>query len=124
MKFLTPENFLGKNFKRISFVGLVIASVCQLQGCNHIGFGDDRGKTLAVLPEAKIPSGKAKVEVLDITRIEQSYQRALAVAEEPALRQQIMVRIADLEMHREIVEGEQGVSHGGGSARGRLPAGA
>lgn len=100
MKFLTPENFLGKNFKRISFVGLVIASVCQLQGCNHIGFGDDRGKTLADLPEAKIPSGKAKVEVLDITRIEQSYQRALAVAEEPALRQQIMVRIADLEMAR------------------------
>jgi TolA-binding protein len=73
----------------------------HLQGCSLVGLGDDgRGKTLADLPVAKLPDAKAKVAVIDMARIEQSYQRALSVAEEPALRQQIMVRIADLEMAR------------------------
>ncbi|EIK46816.1 tetratricopeptide repeat domain protein [Cellvibrio sp. BR] len=73
----------------------------QLQGCSYVGLGDDgRGKTLADLPEAKLPDSKAKVAVLDVARIEQSYQRALSVADEPKLRQQILVRLADLEMAR------------------------
>ncbi|MEN0039372.1 MAG: tetratricopeptide repeat protein [Cellvibrio sp.] len=86
---------------RIAFLSLVIGCAIQLNGCSVVGFGDDgRGKTLADLPAAKLPDAKAKVAVIDMARIEQSYQRALAAAEEPALRQQIMVRIADLEMAR------------------------
>jgi tetratricopeptide (TPR) repeat protein len=92
--------FLGGKIKKISIVVLIIAGAYQLHACTLVGLGDERGRTLADLPDAKIPTGKAKVDVLDITRIEQSYQRALAVAQEPALRQQIMVRIADLEMAR------------------------
>jgi TolA-binding protein len=82
-------------------MALAVSAVLQLQGCSMIGLGDDeRGKTLADLPAAKIPDAKAKVAVLDMARIEQSYQRALSAAEDPALRQQIMVRLADLEMAR------------------------
>lgn len=100
MKILKP--FAAKNFPaRLCLLTLVIAANMQLQSCSVIGWGDgERGKTLADLPDAKIPSAKTKVEVLDMARIEQSYQRALAAAQEPALRQQIMVRIADLEMAR------------------------
>lgn len=82
-------------------LGLIIIAGMQLQGCSYVGLGDDgRGKTLADLPEAKLPDSKAKVAVLDVARIEQSYQRALAVADDPKLRQQILVRLADLEMAR------------------------
>jgi tetratricopeptide (TPR) repeat protein len=85
----------------LSLVVLIITATVQLQGCSYVGLGDDgRGKTLADLPEAKLPDAKAKVAVVDIARIEQSYQRALSVAEEPKLRQQILVRLADLEMAR------------------------
>jgi len=86
---------------RYTLMALAVSAVLQLQGCSMVGLGDDgRGKTLADLPAAKLPDAKAKVAVLDMARIEQSYQRALAAAEEPALRQQIMVRLADLEMAR------------------------
>lgn len=86
---------------RILFLALAVSTFVQLNGCSVVGFGDDgRGKTLADLPAAKLPDAKAKVAVIDMARIEQSYQRALLAAEEPALRQQIMVRIADLEMAR------------------------
>ncbi|WP_191966498.1 tetratricopeptide repeat protein [Cellvibrio sp. KY-YJ-3] len=82
-------------------LGLIIIAGMQLQGCSYVGLGDDgRGKTLADLPEAKLPDSKAKVAVLDVARIEQSYQRALSVADDPKLRQQILVRLADLEMAR------------------------
>lgn len=80
---------------------LLICTSLQLQGCSYLGLGDDgRGKTLADLPEANIPDAKAKVPVVDVARIEQSYQRALNVAQDPQLRQQILVRLADLEMTR------------------------
>ncbi|WP_231591758.1 tetratricopeptide repeat protein [Cellvibrio sp. pealriver] len=92
---------LNQPLFRISMLALLVSGLIQLQGCSVVGLGDDgRGKTLADLPAAKIPDGKAKVEVVDMARIEQSYQRALAAAEDPALRQQIMVRLADLEMAR------------------------
>lgn len=98
MKFLTPDN---NKMHRLSVIALIITGVLQLPACSMVGLGDgERGKTLADLPDAKIPNAKTKVEVLDVARIEQSYQRALSVAQEPALRQQIMVRIADLEMAR------------------------
>lgn len=92
---------LNRPLFRISLIAFIVGGVVQLQGCSMIGLGDDgRGKTLADLPAAKMPDAKAKVAVLDMARIEQSYQRALSVAEDPALRQQIMVRLADLEMAR------------------------
>ncbi len=92
---------LNQPLFRISMLALLVSGLIQLQACSVVGLGDDgRGKTLADLPAAKIPDGKAKVEVVDMARIEQSYQRALAAAEDPALRQQIMVRLADLEMAR------------------------
>lgn len=73
----------------------------MLQGCGFAGLSDGgRGKTLADLPKATLPDTNSKVAVLDVARIEQSYQRALTVADEPKLRQQIMVRLADLEMSR------------------------
>ncbi|QEI14296.1 tetratricopeptide repeat protein [Cellvibrio japonicus] len=69
--------------------------------CSWFSSSDDgRGRTLADLPESRLPDVKTKVDVVDIDRIEQSYRRALAAAEEPQLRQQIMQRIADLEMMR------------------------
>ena len=86
---------------RLSLIALIVAAHTQLQGCSMVGLGDDgRGKTLADLPAAKLPDSETKVAVVDVARIEQSYQRALAVADEPALRQQILVRLADLEMSR------------------------
>ncbi|MDR7091316.1 MULTISPECIES: tetratricopeptide repeat protein [Cellvibrio] len=92
---------LNPSLFRHTLMALAVSAVLQLQGCSMIGLGDDeRGKTLADLPAAKIPDAKAKVAVLDMARIEQSYQRALSAAEDPALRQQIMVRLADLEMAR------------------------
>lgn len=92
---------LNSSLFRSTLMALAVSAVLQLQGCSMVGLGDDgRGKTLADLPAAKLPDAKAKVAVLDMARIEQSYQRALAAAEEPALRQQIMVRLADLEMAR------------------------
>ncbi|WP_039916866.1 tetratricopeptide repeat protein [Cellvibrio mixtus] len=92
---------LNSALKKISILALAIGVSWQLAACGNLGIGNDgRGKTLADLPDAKIPNAKTPVAVLDVARIEQSYQRALAVAQEPALRQQIMVRLADLEMAR------------------------
>ena len=70
-----------------------------LVGCQMFG-GDDKGKTLADLPTATMPDAKTKVTLVDHQKIETSYQNALASAEDPILRQQIMARIADFEMAR------------------------
>src|SRR6187402_1379620 len=92
---------LNQAIFRTTLIALIVGGTLQLHGCSVVGLGDDgRGKTLADLPAAKLPDANAKVATLDMARIEQSYQRALSVAEEPALRQQIMVRLADLEMAR------------------------
>lgn len=86
--------------KPLTIVGLA-ASAVLLSACGVIGTNDNgRGKTLADLPEATAPDTTVKIDVVEMERIEQSYQKALRVAQEPALRQQIMVRIADLEMMR------------------------
>jgi TolA-binding protein len=92
---------LNRRVFRATLMALAVISVMQMQGCSIMGMGGDgRGKTLADLPAAKLPDTKTKVAVIDMARIEQSYQRALSVAEDPVLRQQIMVRLADLEMAR------------------------
>jgi TolA-binding protein len=101
MNFLNNKFPINKKLQQAGLIALIITGACQLQSCAMVGLGDGaRGKTLADLPDAKIPDANTKVQVLDMARIEQSYQRALSVAQEPALRQQIMVRIADLEMAR------------------------
>jgi len=92
--------FLNSVFnKQLAITGLV-ASAALLGACGVIGGGDNRGRTLADLPEAKAPDTAKRIDVIEMSRIEQSYQKALSAAEEPALRQQIMVRLADLEMMR------------------------
>jgi hypothetical protein len=87
--------------RRSTQLVLLAATVWQLQGCGFLGVAEDgRGNTLEALADARMPNTKVKVAVIDMERVEQSYHRALAVAEEPALRQQILVRLADLEMAR------------------------
>ena len=72
-----------------------------LSGCSLFSGKDDaRGPTLADLPEAKLPDTSAKVALVQVEQIEQSYRAALASAEEPKMRQQIQMRLADLEMMR------------------------
>lgn len=80
---------------------LALLLSCSLLGaCSLWGEKPESAKTLAQLPEAQVPNADARVAVIDIDRIEASYRRALAVAESPALRQQILLRLADLEMAR------------------------
>lgn len=85
---------------RRSLTCALLMSLLSTAGCGMFSGDDKRGKTLADLPAAKIPDSNAKVEVVNIERIEQSYHRALVVAEDPALRQQILLRLADLELMR------------------------
>lgn len=79
----------------------LIAWAIGLSACGLVGGPDaSRGKTLADLPEAQLPSSTTTIDVVDSARIEQSYQKALQAAAGPELRQQINVRLADLEMMR------------------------
>src|SRR5690606_405283 len=81
---------------------LLSLAVCGylLTGCGFLSSPDEDTATLAQLPQAKIPNPDARVSVIDIDRIESSYRKALAAAESPKLRQQILLRLADLEMTR------------------------
>jgi TolA-binding protein len=58
------------------------------------------GKRISDLPEASLPSAGTPIQVIDRAKIEASYAKALGSAEDPVLRQQIMLRIADFEMAR------------------------
>ena len=71
-----------------------------LAGCHMFSANHDTGKTLADLPSATMPDAKNTVAVVDNKKVEASYQKALAAAEDPVLRQQVMARIADFEMAR------------------------
>lgn len=71
-----------------------------LAGCHMFGGNNHNGKTLADLPTATMPDAKTTVAIVDNQKIETSYQKALAAAADPVLRQQIMARIADFEMAR------------------------
>lgn len=88
-----------KSFSRIGLSLCLLASLVNFTACSFLS-NDDRGRTLADLPKPKKPDSKRQVEVQSISTIEQSYQRALSAAEDPALRRQIKARIADLEMVR------------------------
>ena len=88
--------------KQGSKLALAISIFCSgllLNGCHSFG-GNSHARTLADLPAPTLPDAKNTVAVIDRDKIEQSYEKALASAEDPVLRQQIMVRIADFEMAR------------------------
>lgn len=92
---------LSRRLQRLSQLTLLWMAITQLPSCTSLGLGDEgRGKTLADLPPASLPDNTQAVAVRDMASIEQSYQRALSVAETPALRTQIVLRLADLEMAR------------------------
>ncbi|RYZ80357.1 MAG: hypothetical protein EOO68_37460 [Moraxellaceae bacterium] len=82
------------------FLSSIICASLLLTGCKVFSSDRDLGKTLADLPTATMPDAKNTVAVIDDKKIETSYQKALAAAEDPMLRQQIMARIADFEMTR------------------------
>lgn len=73
-------------------VAAALASAC--------GQLPETGPTLAELPEARLPSTKTPVEVVDRARIEADYRRALEVASQPGVRRHIRLQLADLEMAR------------------------
>ena len=78
--------------------GIIIGGLL-LSGCSY--FQDKGvGKTISDLPSAKLPNKSNTVAVVDRTKIENSYLAALASADDPVLRQQIMGRIADFAMSR------------------------
>lgn len=76
----------------------LLCSSLLLASCQMLG--KDKEKTLADMPGATIPDAKTKVQLVDREKIATSYEKALASAEDPVLRQQIMARIADFEMAR------------------------
>ena len=78
---------------------ILLGSSLLLSGCQYF-HGNGGGKTIAYLPKPTLPNKKNTVAVVDRDKIENSYRTALASAEEPILRQQIMARIADFEMSR------------------------
>ncbi|RYY03862.1 MAG: tetratricopeptide repeat protein [Gammaproteobacteria bacterium] len=89
--------------KKIAWLARTSPLICTsflLAGCHMFGGDNHQGKTLADLPSAVMPDAKNTVAIVDNNKIETSYQKALASAEDPVLRQQIMARIADFEMAR------------------------
>jgi len=89
--------------KKIAWLARKSPLICTsllLAGCHMFGSNYEGGKTLADIPKATMPNGKNTVALIDSDKIESSYQKALAAAADPVLRQQIMARIADFEMSR------------------------
>lgn len=92
---------------RFRLIYIACFGVSLMTGCGLFGGSEEREGTLADLPPATLPNAAKTVEVIEIDRIEASYRKALAVAEEPAMRQQILLRLADLEMARSEREQEE-----------------
>lgn len=77
-----------------------LLAVMLLAGCA----GRDRPAALANLPDPTLPSAEQIMTQEDPERIARRYERALAVAESPALRWKIRRRLADLAMARSETE--------------------
>jgi len=75
---------------------LVLFSSCAWLGDDM----PDYGRTIADLKEPEIPDDPMPVPVTTIDQIEDSYRSALEIAQDPGVRHQILVRLADLEMAR------------------------
>lgn len=83
----------------LAFTNGILFSSLLLSGCGLFsGNSNKTGKTLADLPNATMPDTKNTVAVVDRNKIGESYRKALASADDPILRQQIMTHIADFEM--------------------------
>lgn len=88
---------------RIGFgCALSLSVLYFLGGCAWLGDSRDDivGPTLADLQPARMPDTAAAVPSISIEEIEQSYQRALQVAESDEIRRKILIRLAGLEMTR------------------------
>lgn len=73
----------------------------HLSSCSFFRvFEPPSGPTLADLEPAEMPQDLRPVAPVKIDQIEASYRSALEVAEDPGVRRQIQVRLADLEMIR------------------------
>ncbi|HWV14123.1 MAG TPA: tetratricopeptide repeat protein [Cellvibrio sp.] len=78
--------------------GMLVANL-WLNACSY--FSDKgAGKTISDLPRAQLDQKNNQVSTADHNKIENTYRSALAAAEDPVLRQQIMTRMADFEMAR------------------------
>jgi tetratricopeptide (TPR) repeat protein len=87
---------------------LLSCALLAATGCGS--FGNKPASYLADLPEVPAPTEDAPLRLDDMDAIESRYQRALAVAEEQALRRTIEIRLADLAMarsERQLQESEQ-----------------
>lgn len=82
----------------IASAGLAV----MLSGCGLLQSNvANRGPTLGDLQPVRItPEEEEPVPTVSLREIEQSYRAALDVAADPALRQRILVRLADLQMAR------------------------
>src|SRR6187402_2595865 len=85
-------------FRSSIFVNSILVSSLLLNSCGLFSSNNKTGKTLADLPNATMPDSKNTVAVVDRNKIGESYRKALASADDPILRQQIMTHIADFEM--------------------------
>ena len=75
---------------------LTFCALLVVTGCGSLASTKDN--RLADLPSAVIPPVDTLVPLDDMDAIEARYQRALQVAEDPALRRTIQIRLADLAM--------------------------
>lgn len=80
-------------------LALALASL-TLGACGMLQSEPESSANLSALPEARMPAADKPIAVEDLDRIEQRYQKALAVAEEASLRRHIQLRLADLAMTR------------------------
>jgi len=71
-----------------------------LSGCSWLGAGLEVGPTLGELQPAEIVADSEPLVAISLAEVEANYHRALDVVEEPALRQKIMIRLAELAMQR------------------------
>lgn len=72
-----------------------------LSGCSWLGDGmPNYGRTIADIKEPELPKEPMPVPPSNMDQIEESYRAALDVADDEAIRHQILVRLADLEMAR------------------------
>ncbi len=95
----TPQGLSQRTQALVQRMALATLLAASVQGCSIV-LEDvaDLGPTLADLQPAILPEVRAPIASTDLNTIEASYQSALAVTEDPALRQQILVRLADIQM--------------------------
>ncbi|HEY7774826.1 MAG TPA: tetratricopeptide repeat protein, partial [Marinagarivorans sp.] len=80
---------------------ICLAASLAVSGCGSFRQQiTDLGPTLADLPDAEVPEVLEPVAIVPRAEIEAMYRSALSVAEDPDLRHQIQIRLADIKMAR------------------------